>query len=227
MMKSFRRWRWRAIVTPRAFRAYLAGEGLKKLNLGSGRHELDGWLNTDIRRRAPGVVHLDVRKRFPFDDETFDYVFTEHTIEHVAFEEGEFMLRECHRVLKPDGKVRVSTPDLDRMLGLWQRRNDRMPREYSRWVIDSFLPDLARRGMYHPVHVINNVFQNWDHKFLYNADLLRATLEQAGFVDIQRTGHGESDDPELRGIEAHGVIVGDEDMARYETMAMDGRKPGL
>ncbi|MFW6161736.1 MAG: class I SAM-dependent methyltransferase [Planctomycetota bacterium] len=172
------------------------------------------------------MLYLDVRQRFPFDDETFDYVFTEHLIEHVTFEEGESMLRECHRVLKPAGRIRVSTPDLDRLLGLWRNREQELPQRYVRWVIDSFLPHLAQRGKYHPVHVINSMFQNWGHLFLYNADLLKATLEEAGFSGVETVAHGESSDPELRGVEAHGVIVENVDMVRYEALAVEGQKAG-
>ena len=46
---------------------------------------------------------------FPFDDNTFDYVFTKSVIEHVK--NWEHFLSEIRRILKPNGVIIVMTPD--------------------------------------------------------------------------------------------------------------------
>jgi predicted SAM-dependent methyltransferase len=71
-----------------------------------------GWLNTDYEPELPIVMHLDASQRFPFREATFDYIFSEHVIEHISYWDGMKMLAECFRVLKGSGKVRISTPDL-------------------------------------------------------------------------------------------------------------------
>ena len=93
---------------------YLNGPGLKKPQLGTSNNVLEGWLNTDIDLYHDPVVYLDATKRFPFDDNTFDYIASEHMIEHVEYEAAQVMLQECFRVLKPGGRVRIATPDPDR-----------------------------------------------------------------------------------------------------------------
>ena len=45
------------------------------LNLGCGPNILEGWLNTDIEPIDDRVVYLDAGKPFPFEDETFDFIF--------------------------------------------------------------------------------------------------------------------------------------------------------
>jgi predicted SAM-dependent methyltransferase len=50
----------------------------------------------------------------------FDYVFSEHMIEHVSYAEGLLMLRECLRVLKPGGRIRIATPSLEVLLDLYK-----------------------------------------------------------------------------------------------------------
>ena len=76
---------------------YLSRPGLKKLQIGCGKVLLDGWLNTDIRQDIPSVCYLDATERFPVRDRQFDYVFSEHIIEHIPYLGGRSMLSECFR----------------------------------------------------------------------------------------------------------------------------------
>lgn len=50
---------------------------------------------------------------FPFTPETFDYIVVEHMIEHVPYKDALKMLRECSRVLKKDGVIRISTLNIE------------------------------------------------------------------------------------------------------------------
>ena len=99
----------------RIVRRYLA-QGLElqepKLHVGCGGHVLDGWLNADLRPHSAHVLRMDATRRFPFPDNVFAYVYSEHVIEHLPFDAGAIMLGECFRVLAPGGKMRVATPDL-------------------------------------------------------------------------------------------------------------------
>ena len=47
--------------------------------------------------------------RIPFEDNTFDYIFSKSLIEHIYSPEN--MLKEAYRVLKPGGKIIIMTPD--------------------------------------------------------------------------------------------------------------------
>lgn len=51
--------------------------------------------------------------RLPFADDAFDYVFSEHFLHHLFFDEALALLRECHRVLAPGGVLRTVVPDAD------------------------------------------------------------------------------------------------------------------
>src|SRR5262249_42487295 len=90
-------------------RSYLKSHQIAKLQIGASNNILDGWLNTDVFPARSGVVYLDATRRFPFDDETFDYVMAEHVIEHIDYSAGQAMLKECFRILRPGGRVRFAT----------------------------------------------------------------------------------------------------------------------
>lgn len=201
---------------------YLASHGTKMLQIGAGQTSLNGWLSTDISSSSDSTVFLDARKPFPFEDAVFDYVYSEHMIEHLSWDEGSFMLREIRRILKPGGFVRIATPDLEVLLALYSRNQGALGEKYVRWITDTFLPEA---GLYDPSFVINNAFRNWGHQFIYDGTLMRMAMVSAGFVDIKRCSPGESDHADLRGIESHGKHVADEEMVSFETMVYEGECP--
>src|SRR5512133_1171766 len=97
----------------RIIRRYLRSNTVRKLQIGAGPTQLPGWLCTDIDPRSDEAVYLDATRRFPFEDGTFDYVYSEHMIEHITWLQGLSMLKECRRVMRPGGTLRVATPDLN------------------------------------------------------------------------------------------------------------------
>jgi len=205
------------LYRPIAIRSYMCSHTVKKLQLGAGGH-LDTWLCTDVAPAHRKVVYLNATRPFPFADSTFDYVFSEHMIEHISYEQGRAMLRECHRILKPRGTVRIAAPDLAVLLGLYSATLNPTQRRYIQWITDSYIGV----GSYEAVFVINNAFRNWGHQFLYDRKLLQMAMTEAGFVDIRCQAPGASGDASLQGIEAHGKNVGDEEMNAFETMVLEG-----
>jgi predicted SAM-dependent methyltransferase len=71
-----------------------------------------GWINADHCPANKDVVKVNLLKAFPYPDNTFDVVYHAQFIEHLPFDKGFDFIRECFRVLKPSGVLRVVTPDL-------------------------------------------------------------------------------------------------------------------
>jgi predicted SAM-dependent methyltransferase len=208
----------------RVMRQYLAKHPQPKLHLGTGPdYQLDeSWLASDLNPlHDRGIVYLDASKPFPFPDATFDYVFSEHLVEHLTYPQGEGMLRECFRVLKPGGRIRVGTPDLRVFIALFAETPSEVQQEYIRYHVDKFLKPI---GIHSPVFVLNNIVRNWGHQFMYDEQTLRDAIEKAGFTDLKRYASGESDDPALKGLEFHGKVVKNEAMNAHETMVIEARK---
>jgi predicted SAM-dependent methyltransferase len=208
-----------------AIEAYLAAHDVRALQLGAFDRPLPGWLNTDVELRQPGVIYLDATRSFPLPTDAFDYVHSEHVIEHLTYAGGRVMLRESCRVLRPGGIVRVATPSLDVLIGLFTPDKTEMQERYIRYMVDRWMPDL---GSYREALVFNNTLRNWGHLFVYDEATLREAMERAGLVDVRRQPYGESDVPMLRGLEKHGMADGPEGEAvgRFETLVLEGRKPG-
>ena len=108
------------------------GEPADALDLGCG----DGRLTAELRagnlvaadvsgvalerarKKVPGArtVHLEPDESLPLDDGAFDLVLCAETVEHVR--DVQLMLSEVRRVLRPGGRLAVTTPAHGRLTGI-------------------------------------------------------------------------------------------------------------
>ena len=218
-VSMLKRLRWRR-QRPQLLRAYLDSHDVRKLNLGAGTNPLPGWLNTDLRPGRPGVVFLDVRRPFPLPDACVRFVYCEHLIEHLALDEAGFCLREAHRVLVPDGRIRIATPSLERLALLFAAETSAEQRAYIEWAMDRFMPEI---GVNAPGFVLNHFFRSWGHRFIHDPRTLSYLLERAGFDAITELPTGVSASLELAGLEAHARVIGEE-ADRFETFVLEARR---
>lgn len=202
--------------------AYLRTHEVRRLQLGTGNNPYDGWLNTDVAdfTRRDDVVYMDATKPFPLPDGSFEVVFSEHMLEHVTYAEGQHVLRECRRILRPNGRIRIATPGIDNLILLYGDDLTDLQRRYIRWSIETFIPDADAEL---PGFVLNNMLQNFAHRFVYDRTTLRHALERGGFVDAEECSVGESRDPELRGRERHMRRAAE--FNAYETIVFEARRP--
>lgn len=199
---------------------YIKSYNVRKLQLGSGENVAEGWLNTDLLPLDTRIIFLDITVRFPFEDNVFDYIFSEHLIEHISYDKGYLMLQECYRVLKPGGIIRIATPDLLFLIELFRKDKMQKQKDYIQWMIDTY---NSPNNIYSETFVINNLFHNWGHQFIYDFDVLKKTLENIGFISVIKSTVGDSDHDILRELERHGTIVPDE-FNRLETMVIEAKK---
>ena len=182
---------------PEAIRDYLKSHPVRKLQLGAGGNNPGGWLNTDIEPTGE-EVYLDATKQYPFPDGSFQYIFSEHMIEHVPWEAGVAMLKECYRVLAPGGKVRIVTPNLTKFVELLAGGADAEAQRF----IDAKL--RLEGWSVTPVpeaYIFNRQVREWGHQFLYDPATLRSSLELAGFKQITEHRVGEKTDHVFQEVE--------------------------
>ncbi|WP_247874362.1 methyltransferase domain-containing protein [Azospirillum sp. TSH58] len=83
------------------------------LNIGCGERFHDDWVNMDVMPYSYAVLAHDAAAGLPFLDGTFDAVYHSHVLEHLSPAAVPAFLRECRRVLKPGGTLRIAVPDLE------------------------------------------------------------------------------------------------------------------
>jgi predicted SAM-dependent methyltransferase len=171
-------------------------EGQKRLHLACGNRILPGWANIDLESGA-NVVRWDLTRGLPIRSESIDLIFCEHFIEHISLGEAEALLSECWRSLRPGGILRISTPNLDRLI------EDYLSGETSEWHDVGWTP--ATR-----CQMLNEGLRLWGHQFVYNEEELRRLLNETGFLQIRSERWHQSTVPELANLESrpfHGEII--------------------
>ena len=196
---------------------YLAQSRVRKLHIGCGRNFLPDWLNTDYLPLCREPLYLDARRRFFFKDDTFDYIFSEHMIEHMSYDHGLRMLSQCRRVLKPLGKIRISTPDLAFLVNLYQPDRSLLQQRYMKWATREFFAEIPEAN---EVFVINYFMRNWGHTFIYDETTLKAAMTRVGFTNIVKREMRESVDPELCNLENETRLP--PGLLQLETVVLEG-----
>ncbi|MDT8303964.1 MAG: methyltransferase domain-containing protein [Sedimentisphaerales bacterium] len=101
------------------------------LNLGCGTRTHDAWINIDFSLKAilrdlffvrpfistqnpVGYMNHDLRRGIPFPNGVVDVVYASHVLEHLVRKEALSFMKEIHRVLKPNGIIRIVVPDLEK-----------------------------------------------------------------------------------------------------------------
>ena len=98
------------------------------------------WNYEICRRNGPATdIHLAVSglnietTRLPFGDGEFDLVIAMEVLEHLAIDPG-FVFRETRRVLREEGTLLVTTPNLVSLPGVYRALNAESPYSFGRFV---------------------------------------------------------------------------------------------
>ena len=205
-----------------AFNNYLLNNKIRKLQIGSGNNHLEGWFNTDIKIND-GIYYLDLKEKFPFPSNIFDYIYSEHNIEHFTINEAVFILNECFYTLKSGGVIRIATPDLNKLISYYYN-NTILNDKYTEWEYNSFIRNNCSIDVITKCLVLNNFFRDWGHKVIYDFDTLKSLLEFSGFIHIRKAEISKSNIPDLCGIEQHLKNL-PYNFNEIETMVVEATKP--
>lgn len=162
-------------------------KGYDRLHLGSGGRLLENWANVDIN--GLGNLVWDLTKPLPIPPGRVRFVYTEHFIEHIARADAKRLFSHARRVMAPGSVIRISTPDLKTLIDDYQAgRLVRM--DHAEWYPETLC------------QMVNEAVRYWGHTFVYDEAELTRLLGECGFGEVRRVKWGESDFPELRGLES-------------------------
>jgi len=170
-------------------------KGNLRLNVGCGTDYKAGWVNID-NNSDDNIEKLDLnwdlRNPLPFPDNSVDYIFNEHFIEHLTVEEGQKSAKDFMRVLKPGGVMRIATPDLRDAVDLYNDPN---------WKERPLIAKFGLQFIQTPAELMNMSFSWWGHKWIYDYEELARRLGEAGCQNLSQQKLRQSSHKDLRDLE--------------------------
>jgi SAM-dependent methyltransferase len=99
---------------------YVRGDGKIKLNLGCAFTMYhNGWQNLDVidaigfsQAFGYNFKRHDINQGLPYSTGVVDCIQLHHVLEHFSYADGLKLLRECRRVIRTDGAMRIVVPDI-------------------------------------------------------------------------------------------------------------------
>lgn len=177
------------------------------LHLGCGLNQLDGWVNADFysgikfwgkyKKRTDWM--LDLRYPLNCDDNVWDGVFFEHTLEHLYPNQALSLLKELYRTMRERAWLRISVPDLAKYVDYYCGKQ--VNETFKRWPTGC--------------EAIRSLTQNWIHLSVWDSKLLSRFLQEAGFINIQEVGFREGTESKL---------LRDSEDRRWESLYMEAQK---
>jgi predicted SAM-dependent methyltransferase len=171
-----------------------------KINLGSGPASAKGWINYDwgllpilgkyrltsifVKLRLlpknydwkwPKIQLVDISGALPNEDNSVDFIYCSHVLEHFEKNEAIKILKECRRVLKTKGRIRIVLPDLDKIIGRYND-SDSFNREFFGFDKDLYVGILGK---------IKRLFLR-GHEWMYNTKSAVELLKESGFRKVRR-----------------------------------------
>ena len=141
-----------------------------------------------------GVIRCDVGKRLPYRNESVSKMYSSHFLEHIPHEKGVKALKECYRVLKGEGVMRLVVPDLlwhaERYVEGTKALMEESALPYDRKAHDTFLKTMY--GAY-----LNKKRYGAEHCYMYDLPTLVSVLKEIGFKRIRKCQYQEGEDEEL------------------------------
>jgi predicted SAM-dependent methyltransferase len=201
----------------------------KKYNLGCGPKIYNKFLNIGfwsqleagkIYKNLNGtndtfMLNHDLRLGIPADNNSLDLVYHSHMLEHLSYQEGIIFIRECYRVLKLGGKMRILVPDLELWINAYINNNSFFFEQYRR---DG---GIDKEIYVTKAAVFMGMLHNHDHKCGYDFESLKWMVEHVGFSDIKRTLYASSD------IEDIEIIESTDPLKTMESLCLECKKLSL
>lgn len=163
--------------------------GKRGLNLGCGGATFSDLLNID--GQSPELVDIiwDLTKRLPFlPSDQFDAIYSEHFLEHIERRAATDLLRDCFRILRRGGTIRIAMPCLDGLIEKYRNgAHFTDPMEDTGEFTETNGPLHFTRGEW-----LNVAMRSWNHTYIYNYEDLALLLQTVGFSDVRREAHNQS-----------------------------------
>ena len=172
--------------------------GRNLVNLGCGPHTVSGWINVDFFG-AKGIDYgADLRYPLRLETASVDGIFSEHTLEHLAFRDADRLLAECYRIMKSGARIRIVVPDVSLFIASYSSGDESWFAKWEKlYFTDSPDAERTQRRLGSPLEALSFVTQEYGHQSCWDFRTLSNHLRETGFVEIPRCSVMEGGDSAL------------------------------
>lgn len=138
---------------------------------------------------------MDITKPLPFGNASIDFILCEHCMEHVYYREAIEFLKECRRILIPQGILRLIVPSLEKI----RYCSDK---DYFKFTQKWQSTGQNVRG------AMDAIIYAHGHKAIWSESLLESVLFFCGFERTAACAPGRSSHSELENVDGHAKSIG-------------------
>ncbi len=155
----------------------------RNLNLGCGMSCISGYCNIDILPLDTVDIVDDSMKLYKFKNNFAERIYASHILEHCDHHRVWLVLNRWYEVLKPGGEIRISVPDIEKIMELYVK---------NKGIIES------RDGDAWLEFIFGGQKNRYDyHKTGFTESRLTRLLDSTGFVNIDKY---PCDPPFIKGL---------------------------
>jgi predicted SAM-dependent methyltransferase len=204
-----------------------------RLNLGCGPVQPIGWINIDGSNRArlagwlpwldrslqwlgvlpptefgPHIRVLNLFKPLPWAPNSVGGIYAGELWEHFEYADAERLTRDCHRVLRPGGVLRVTVPDAAQLWGKYMRLYEHeMAKPRSERSAAALLELMA--SFFEDIATSPKWMLSWGHchKWFFDQIQLIDMFERCGFREVERMRVGDSRIPGIDSVQRSDMLT--------------------
>lgn len=189
-------------------------ESFKVLNVGGINIIKDNWRSLDFHSKHYNYplllidykINLEEKKRWSIENNSYDLVYCSNLLEHLSPKTSEFTLKEIHRILKPNGGLRIAVPNMDLALyhygdeEWWKIHFPEMDWEdaFLYFFASALLGKLDYDKNIELDYYINQITDKsqednpGNHRNWFTFKKIKRLLEEAGFAKIEKSQYRQS-----------------------------------
>jgi predicted SAM-dependent methyltransferase len=133
------------------------------------------------------LVHHELQYGLPYNDNSAPNIFSSHFFEHIFKNEAEALTKECYRVLKPGGIIRICVPSL---------LNEIEAIENAIKAYKANGSDNIQKYVTSNIVGFNSTYSN--HRYIYDWEKLSSMFKASGFKDIKQYEFQQGEIPDVK-----------------------------
>ena len=139
------------------------------------------------------IFFADATKKIPLKDNSVECVYTSHMVEHLSRSGVILFLKEAHRVLKEDGILRISIPDLRIFTNNYLSEGDA-----NKFMEELFVEAPPITNLKEKLKLF--FFGYRHHQWMYDGKSLSLLIQNLGFRNVKVCKKGETSIKNINGL---------------------------